>query len=90
MPTVVETGVLRDFEATVWAGLFAPKATPAEIVAKIEAAVRESLKDPALIEKMESIGLIPGEASGTQMAKQIKDEFAQMTKVAAESGVRLD
>jgi len=59
VPTVVETGVLRDFEATVWAGLFAPKATPAEIVAKIEAAVRESLKDPALIEKMESIGLIP-------------------------------
>jgi tripartite-type tricarboxylate transporter receptor subunit TctC len=90
VPTVVETGVLPDFEAIVWAGLFAPKATPAEIVAKIEAAVRESLKDPALIEKMESIGLIPGEASGTQMAKQIKEEFAGMTKVAAESGVRLD
>src|SRR5215203_5128118 len=78
VPTVVETGVLQDFEATVWAGLFAPKATPAEIVAKIETAVREALKDPALVEKMESIGLIPGDASGTQMAKQIKDEVAEM------------
>ena len=90
VPTVAETGVLEDFEATVWAGLFAPKGTSSEIVAKIEADIREALKDPSLVEKMEAIGLDPGNASGAEMAKQIKQELIDMTKVAAQSGVRLD
>lgn len=90
VPTISETGLVKDFEATVWAGLFAPKGTPAAIVSQIEADVRAALKDPALMEKMEGMGIDPGATSGAEMVKQIRAELAEMSKVAKESGVSLD
>jgi tripartite-type tricarboxylate transporter receptor subunit TctC len=90
VPTVAETGILQDFEAAVWAGLFAPNGTPPDVVAKIETDVREALKDPALIEKMETIGLDPGNSSGAEMGKRIRAELAEMRKVAADAGIRLE
>jgi len=44
VPTISETGVVKNFEATVWAGLFAPAGTPANIVAKIQADVAAALR----------------------------------------------
>jgi tripartite-type tricarboxylate transporter receptor subunit TctC len=90
VPTVSETGIVKDFEATVWAGLFIPKGTPAPIVSKIEADVREALKDPALIAKMEGMGIEPGVATGAEMVKQIGAELEVMSKVAKEAGIQLD
>jgi tripartite-type tricarboxylate transporter receptor subunit TctC len=51
IPTVDEAG-LPGFYVSVWFGLWAPRGTPEGIVAKLSAAVRETLADPAIQEKL--------------------------------------
>ena len=55
IPTVDEAG-LPGFYVSIWQALWAPKATPREIVAKINAAVVEALADPAVQARLKDIG----------------------------------
>jgi tripartite-type tricarboxylate transporter receptor subunit TctC len=56
IPTVDEAG-LPGFHIAVWHGLWAPKATPVDIVAKLNAAAREVMeRDPAVREKFAALG----------------------------------
>jgi tripartite-type tricarboxylate transporter receptor subunit TctC len=57
LPTLQEVG-LKDFEVTIWHGLYAPKGTPAPILAKLNAAIREALKDPDFIKREQDLGAV--------------------------------
>jgi tripartite-type tricarboxylate transporter receptor subunit TctC len=54
-PTLAEGG-LKDFEVTVWHGVYAPKGTPAAVLQKFGDAMREALKDPAFAQRMAELG----------------------------------
>lgn len=54
-PTLQESG-LKGFEVKVWHGVYAPKGTPPEAIAKVNAALRAALKDPAFTQKMTELG----------------------------------
>ena len=56
IPTVDEAG-LPGFHMTLWSGLWVPKDTPKEIVAKLNAATVEALNDPAVRKQLENLGL---------------------------------
>jgi len=56
IPTTDEAG-LPGFHMTLWSGLWAPKGTPKEIVAKLNAAAVEALNDPAVQKQFENLGL---------------------------------
>jgi tripartite-type tricarboxylate transporter receptor subunit TctC len=56
VPSVDEAG-LPGFHMTLWSGLWVPKGTPKEIVAKLNAAAVEALNDPAVIKQLENLGL---------------------------------
>jgi tripartite-type tricarboxylate transporter receptor subunit TctC len=56
IPTTDEAG-LPGFYFSAWTGIWVPHGTPKEIVAKLSAAVREVLADPALHPRMEAMGL---------------------------------
>ena len=56
VPTVDEAG-LPGFHMTLWSGLWVPKGTPKEIVARLNAATVEALNDPAVRKQLENLGL---------------------------------
>ncbi|WP_460566781.1 tripartite tricarboxylate transporter substrate-binding protein [Hydrogenophaga aquatica] len=56
-PSLQEMG-LKDFNLTIWHGMYAPKGTPAPIVKKLNDALQASLKDPEFIKKQEALGAI--------------------------------
>jgi tripartite-type tricarboxylate transporter receptor subunit TctC len=61
VPTVDEAG-LKGFHMTLWSGLWLPKGTPKDIVAKINAAAVNAMKDPAVRKKFLDLGLeVPAE-----------------------------
>ena len=57
VPTLQEDG-LKGFEVTIWHGLYAPKGTPADVVTKINNALKTALKDPDFIKKQEALGAV--------------------------------
>ena len=55
IPTVDEAG-LAEFYISVWHGLWAPKGTPRDVIAKLNAAVVDALADPAVRSKLAELG----------------------------------
>ncbi len=58
VPTLNEAG-LPGFEVLAWFGMFAPAATPKDIIARLNAEFVKALKDPKVSEQMLSRGLEP-------------------------------
>src|SRR5260370_14886554 len=56
VPTTDEAG-LPGFHMTLWSGLWVPKGTPKEIVAKLNAAAVDALTDPVVRKQLENLGL---------------------------------
>ncbi len=54
-PTLAEQG-LADFEMVVWHGIYAPKGTPADVLAKLNGAMRAALKDPEVMRRFAELG----------------------------------
>ncbi len=57
VPTLHEGG-LKDFQASYWFGLWAPKGTPAATVAKLNSAVVAALTDPAVRKRLTDLGSV--------------------------------
>ncbi|MDB5749685.1 MAG: Tripartite tricarboxylate transporter family receptor [Ramlibacter sp.] len=57
LPTMQEMGV-KDFNVSIFHGLYAPKGTPAPVLKKLNDAVKVALKDPEFIKKQEGLGAV--------------------------------
>lgn len=92
VPTAHEQG-LRDFEVSTWNALFAPKGTPAEIVAKLNDATRTAIDTPAIKERLHDQGVTPpapDRRSPEYLAKFVKDEVARWDGPIKASGIKGD
>jgi tripartite-type tricarboxylate transporter receptor subunit TctC len=58
VPTVDEAG-LPGFHVSLWSGMWVPKGTPKEIVAKLNEAIRAAIDDPAVQKRYAELGLEP-------------------------------
>jgi tripartite-type tricarboxylate transporter receptor subunit TctC len=68
IPTMAEAG-FRGYEMPFWTGLFVRKGTPPEAIARLNAALIESLADPALQKRITDLGQeIPPRAEQTPQA----------------------
>jgi tripartite-type tricarboxylate transporter receptor subunit TctC len=56
IPSTDEAG-LPGFHMTLWSGLWVPKNTPKDIIAKLNGAAVEAMNDPAVRKKFEDLGL---------------------------------
>ena len=55
IPTVDEAG-LPGFYMSIWHALWVPKGTPRDVIAKLNAAAREALTDPAVRKQLQDLG----------------------------------
>jgi len=68
IPTVDEAG-LPGFYVSVWQGLWAPKDTPEDIIAKLNSGVRQALADPVVRKRYADLALeLPSDAQQTPEA----------------------
>jgi tripartite-type tricarboxylate transporter receptor subunit TctC len=92
LPTLAESG-LPDFTVTVWHGLYAPRNTPAPVLAKLNDALRGALKDPELIKRQEALGITVVSDSRVEPAahrKFVEVEVARWAKVIQAAGAYAD
>ncbi|MEJ7686619.1 MAG: tripartite tricarboxylate transporter substrate-binding protein [Variovorax sp.] len=79
LPTLAESG-LKDFEVTIWHGLYAPKGTPAAVTKKINDALKVALKDPNFIKKQEGLGAVVTVDKRLEPAEHKKFVSAEIAK----------
>jgi tripartite-type tricarboxylate transporter receptor subunit TctC len=89
IPTIAESG-LPDFEATSWWAVFAPPKTPPDIVAKLNAAIRQALTDPKLLATFGDMGLEAWPSTPEELAKLLVDERAKWQKVIADNNIAIN
>ncbi|RYF23784.1 MAG: tripartite tricarboxylate transporter substrate binding protein BugD [Comamonadaceae bacterium] len=79
LPTLAEAGV-PNFEVTIWHGLYAPKGTPAPVLAKLNEAMKAALKDPEFIKKQEGLGAVVAADKRIEPAEHKKFVQAEIDK----------
>lgn len=89
VPTFKEVG-LEPVNRMAYYGLLGPKGLPADIVAKINAAAVEALKDPAVRKRIEDTGSLVVGNSPAEFGAQIKAELAVFKDVVARQKLKLD
>jgi len=87
VPTVDEAGV-KGFDVRTWAGLLAPKGTAPEIVAKVNAALLDSLKDAATRSRVETA--VGGDVRGStprEMKALVESEIGKWSEVVEKARI---
>ena len=79
LPTLQEVG-MKGFEVTIWHGLYAPKGTPADVVKKVNTALRAALKDPEFITKQQGLGAVVVSDKRIEPAEHRKFVQAEINK----------
>ncbi|MGE0314809.1 MAG: Bug family tripartite tricarboxylate transporter substrate binding protein [Lautropia sp.] len=87
-PTIDEAGQ-KGVDVKVWLGLFAPKGTSPDIVAKINAEVNKVLQMADVKDKLAKAGIAPAGGTSAAFAEFVKNDYAHWGKVAKASGVKL-
>ena len=88
-PTLSESGV-KDFDYTVWTGLFVQKGTPADIVRKIDTDLRAVLAMPEVAKQFEAVGAVAGQETRDAFVQRIKRDTAENEEVVRKADIRAE
>jgi tripartite-type tricarboxylate transporter receptor subunit TctC len=87
LPTVSEAG-LPGFEVDLWLGIFVPNATPANVVARLNAELKKALDNPDTRAALAKVGVEPRGTSPEEGIEFIRREFEQWRKVIGEAKIK--
>jgi tripartite-type tricarboxylate transporter receptor subunit TctC len=82
IPTAKEAGV--DYQMSIWAGIFAPKGTPKEVVGRLAAALDKALDDPGVQKRLGDLGGSPpgkDERTPQKFEAFVKAEIARWSPI---------
>ena len=82
IPSAKEVAI--NFQMSIWAGIFAPKGTPKEIVTKLSSALDKALDDPSVKKRLADLGgSIPAkqERTPTSFTRLVKAEIARWSPI---------
>jgi tripartite-type tricarboxylate transporter receptor subunit TctC len=89
VPTVAESG-LPGFEVVQWFGIFAPAATPGEIVSRLNADFNRALNEPHIKSEFTRQGYSVETRTPEQFAGYMKAESVRWAKLIKAAGIRAE
>lgn len=87
VPTLAEAG-LSGIEAAGWHGLVAPKGTEPAVIARINAAVGEVLRNPEVAERLKGLGIEPVDAPAEALGARIQADYARWLPVVRRTNMQ--
>ena len=89
IPTAAESG-LPGFDISTWYGILAPAATPKNIVANLNDAIVQIVKNPAAAKRLRELGLDPVTNTPEQFLALIKSDLVKWAKVAKAANIKVN
>ena len=89
LPTVAESG-LAGFSAYEWNAIWAPTATPSEIVKRLESELADVLAQPAVRQRLADLGALPAGGGAKELDAFVRSESGKWAAVIKTAGVKLD
>jgi tripartite-type tricarboxylate transporter receptor subunit TctC len=86
LATARENGV-ADYDVVSWNALFAPAGTPPEIVATLNAALRDILADPDVKQRMLELGITAKASTPQDISARLKSDIDKWQKVIERAGI---
>ena len=92
VPTVMESGIagLADYDAVTFAGLFAPAKIPADVLAKLNAAMATVLKDPEIAKRFADLGAQPQHTTPEAFAAMLEKEDRIWAPLIRKLGIKVE
>ena len=87
VPTIAETG-LAGFEDTIWYGMWAPAATPAEVVNQLSKDVARALATPDVRDRLSKLGAEPMNLTPAEFARFVRSEIDSAARVVKAAGIK--
>ena len=89
VPTTVEAGIPNS-QYDFWLGMFAPAATPRDIVERLHAEVEKALADPGVKEKLARLGADPMTMKPAEFDAFVKREMDLNAELVKAAGVQVN
>jgi tripartite-type tricarboxylate transporter receptor subunit TctC len=89
LPTIAESG-LPGYQFDSWFGLLGPAGIPAAEADRINAAIGQLLRDPAILERLDRQGVEPRAMSNADFARLLAVDARRMASVVKTSGAKID
>jgi tripartite-type tricarboxylate transporter receptor subunit TctC len=87
VPTAVESGVLPGYDVTTWYGVFAPRGTPAPVVAKLNKVLIDSLAEEAVQKRLVAVGVVVKGSTPDEFGQFMADEYKRWNAVREAAGI---
>ena len=88
VPTLKEAGT--DVDAVLWSGIFVPKATPPEVVKKLEGELMRIAKLPEVIARLKPLGIDTVGNSSEEFARILEADIARWGAVAKAANIKME
>ena len=89
VPTFMEAGV-PDFDATSWVAVLGPAKMPKPVVDRLNRELNAVLTDPAIVEKLATLGIVATPGPPQQLVDQIKADLAKYGQVVKAAGIKAE
>jgi tripartite-type tricarboxylate transporter receptor subunit TctC len=87
VPTLDEVG-LKQFNSSLWLGLFAPAGTPADVVEKLNAALVKALRMQATQERLAKFGVTPTPGPQGELAGYMQEVENYWRKIVVAKDIK--
>ena len=89
VPSMTEAGY-PGVDVQLWSGVFAPVATPAPVVAKLEKALSEAIRDPGVSAKLENLAVQPGGGSPEDFKRTVESDIVKFREVIKAANLKFE
>ncbi len=85
---IAELPGMKGYRFTNWMGLFVPSKTPNDLVSKIAVTTAKIVREPAIREKLISLGVDPIGNSPQEFSEFLNQEFITYSRIAKERNIK--
>jgi tripartite-type tricarboxylate transporter receptor subunit TctC len=89
VPTMKEAG-FPGVNVQLWSGIFAPSATPPAVVAKLQTALDETIRDPGVSDKLKALAVEPGGATPAEFSEIIASDIVKFGDVVKAANLKFE